>query len=110
MLERRISLYENTYLKNKLVTIYVRHQCDLNVKANGQYLLLFPLSIPSLLCEKNGSATRSDLDRCLDGNLCRCTGYRPIIEAAHKFADGGKPAATAAPVDIEVTVLDFHIL
>jgi xanthine dehydrogenase small subunit len=29
-----------------------------------------------------GAASRTELDEVLSGNLCRCTGYRPIIEAA----------------------------
>lgn len=27
-------------------------------------------------------ATRHEIETCLQGNLCRCTGYRPIIDAA----------------------------
>ena len=27
-----------------------------------------------------------DIDKCLDGNLCRCTGYRPIVEGFRKCA------------------------
>eukprot|EP01105_Mastigella_eilhardi_P020251 TRINITY_DN4807_c0_g1_i1.p1 TRINITY_DN4807_c0_g1~~TRINITY_DN4807_c0_g1_i1.p1 ORF type:complete len:1376 (+),score=353.48 TRINITY_DN4807_c0_g1_i1:107-4129(+) len=30
--------------------------------------------------------TERQLEACLDGNLCRCTGYRPIIDVAHSFA------------------------
>ena len=30
-------------------------------------------------------ATSEDIEHGLDGNLCRCTGYRPILDAARKF-------------------------
>lgn len=35
---------------------------------------------------KNGAAAaRSTIDRHLGGNLCRCTGYRPIVDAAKRI-------------------------
>lgn len=38
--------------------------------------------------------TASDVDSAFDGNLCRCTGYRPILEAYRGLAEcaGGNPA------------------
>ncbi|QRX84844.1 xanthine dehydrogenase small subunit [Glaciimonas sp. PAMC28666] len=30
---------------------------------------------------------RKDIDVALSGNLCRCTGYRPIIDAAHRMGE-----------------------
>lgn len=37
--------------------------------------------------------TKQVVEDHFDGNLCRCTGYRPIFEAFHSFAvDGGAPA------------------
>ncbi len=37
------------------------------------------------LREGKPSASREEIDDVLSGNLCRCTGYRPIIEAAQKM-------------------------
>lgn len=30
--------------------------------------------------------TMADIEDCFDGNLCRCTGYRPIVDAFKPFA------------------------
>ena len=34
-----------------------------------------------------GPPARDEIHRALSGNLCRCTGYRPIVEAAERMAD-----------------------
>jgi len=39
------------------------------------------------LYKTNPSPTRRQIDDALAGNLCRCTGYRPIIAAAQKMYD-----------------------
>ena len=31
--------------------------------------------------------TKREIDDALSGNLCRCTGYRPIIDAAHRMGE-----------------------
>ncbi len=41
------------------------------------------------LYKTNNAPSRQDIDDALAGNLCRCTGYRPIIAAAQSmYADG----------------------
>ena len=44
------------------------------------------LSATALLA-KNPSATREEIQKALEGNLCRCTGYNKIIEAIEKVRD-----------------------
>ncbi len=41
------------------------------------------------LYRHNASPTRAQVEDALSGNLCRCTGYRPIISAAQKMHDYG---------------------
>jgi xanthine dehydrogenase small subunit len=36
---------------------------------------------------QSGHPSRKEIDDALSGNLCRCTGYRPIIDAAHRMID-----------------------
>ena len=41
------------------------------------------------LLQANRSPTEEDIKRALEGNLCRCTGYRKIIDAVLSLARGG---------------------
>jgi xanthine dehydrogenase small subunit len=57
--------------------------------------------------------TRQELADGLAGNLCRCTGYRPVLDAGQRMmhieADGDDTAsAVAALRSIDVTMLDYR--
>ncbi|XP_055348686.1 uncharacterized protein LOC129595643 [Paramacrobiotus metropolitanus] len=47
---------------------------------------------------QNGSLTKRDVEDSFDGNICRCTGYRPILDAFKSFASMG---VSSGVVDIE---------
>ncbi len=34
------------------------------------------------LLRNNPNPSEEEIEECFDGNLCRCTGYRPILDAA----------------------------
>ena len=51
------------------------------------------------LYESHDNPSRTEIDDALAGNLCRCTGYRPIIDAAIAMYD--LPAVTHAAVHAE---------
>ncbi|MDF2235320.1 molybdopterin-dependent oxidoreductase [Albimonas sp. CAU 1670] len=44
----------------------------------------------------NPRATKREIEQALDGNLCRCTGYRPILTAMKTFASDWTEADEAA--------------
>ena len=52
------------------------------------------MSMCSELCNKSQDKTNGgildveDMEKCLQGNLCRCTGYRPILESFDAFCKG----------------------
>ncbi|ANB11129.1 xanthine dehydrogenase/oxidase [Sugiyamaella lignohabitans] len=37
----------------------------------------------------NRHPTQQEISEAFDGNLCRCTGYKPILDAANSFVEGG---------------------
>lgn len=45
------------------------------------------------LYKSNAKPSRREIDDALAGNLCRCTGYRPIIAAAEAMYDAGPDTA-----------------
>ncbi|MEN3366007.1 MAG: xanthine dehydrogenase small subunit [Burkholderiales bacterium] len=50
----------------------------------------FVMSLWSLYLKREGNSQppgRKEIDDALSGNLCRCTGYRPIIDAAKRMCE-----------------------
>ncbi|MBL0088060.1 MAG: xanthine dehydrogenase small subunit [Ideonella sp.] len=45
-----------------------------------------------------GAPARGDLADELSGNLCRCTGYRPILDAGQRMFDQASPAIATEPI------------
>jgi len=51
--------------------------------------------------EEHPNATMLELDNILDGNICRCTGYRPILDALKTFASDSPKNVSSLIADIE---------
>jgi hypothetical protein len=45
------------------------------------------MSMHGLLQQKHAPVSVHDIEEALAGNLCRCTGYRPILDAFRTFTD-----------------------
>lgn len=48
----------------------------------------------------NENPTRAEIERALQGNLCRCTGYEPIVKAAEQMGET-RPSALFDPLTRE---------
>lgn len=55
-----------------------------------------------VLYKTNAQPSRTEIDDALAGNLCRCTGYRPIIDAANAMYDLPQAASDA----VQTALLD----
>ena len=51
--------------------------------------------------QEHPSATQKEIDNILDGNICRCTGYRPILDAIKQFASDSPSKLDTIIQDIE---------
>ncbi len=64
-------------------------------------------SLAALYHNKKGAvASEHEIHEALSGNLCRCTGYRPIIEAAKVMQDYPAPAKNSAVLSTAVKQFD----
>ncbi|KAF7303760.1 Xanthine dehydrogenase/oxidase [Mycena indigotica] len=52
------------------------------------------------------SAAEVELEGALDGNLCRCTGYKPILDAAKTFVGDYLNGELTVPINFEAANLD----
>lgn len=51
--------------------------------------------VTKALLERNPAPTRADIAEALSGNVCRCTGYVPIIAAVEAAAAAGSASSAA---------------
>jgi xanthine dehydrogenase small subunit len=68
----------------------------------------FVMSLFALYHEDGAPSRQRTLD-VLAGNLCRCTGYRPIVDAAlrmHELGEGDQFSAREAPTIAQLKALD----
>lgn len=81
------SVATNDYIGNKIIGYHPiqKKLAELNGTqcgycASGMVMLLY------CYLQENANPTPAEVEAILDGNLCRCTGYRPILDTFKSFA------------------------
>lgn len=67
----------------------------------------YKLSFFSSLTESKQGLTKKEIESSFGGNICRCTGYRPILEAFRKTSADPDQGERPNCQDIEVTYLTY---
>ena len=63
--------------------------------SSGMVMLLYAY------LQQHPLATAQELEGILDGNICRCTGYRPILDTFKTFASSGAASTAFAGSDVK---------
>ena len=61
----------------------------------------FVMNMQSMLQAKGDALTEKEIESALDGHICRCTGYRPILEGFKQFASDYNPPLNAPEIYVD---------
>lgn len=79
-----------------------RRLAALNGSQCGYCSPAFVMNMFALMASKRNQVTMEEVENAFSGNICRCTGYRPILDAMKSFAsDSGIQQSNADCSDIE---------